>query len=104
MNNYYLKYKKYKTKYLNLQSGGDAFVNATVSPRAQMDIQNRIKQLQSNSDNNEGKEKEKGKLAAEINKLEIVVKEQEEAIKDNVDFIKNTSDKIVEMKNQLKQM
>jgi len=103
MNNYYLKYKKYKTKYLNLQSGGEsAFVGATVSSRAQTDIQNRIKRLQSNSDNNEGKEKEK--LAAEINELEIVVKEQEEAIKDNVEFIKNTLEEIAKMKKQLEQM
>lgn len=94
MDNYYLKYKKYKTKYLNLQYGGDAFVGATAS-KASPSIQKTLKELQSGSVNN--KEKGKETLAAEIKDLEGVVKKHTEDIK-------NTSDKIAEMKKQLEQM
>jgi outer membrane murein-binding lipoprotein Lpp len=96
MDNYYLKYKKYKTKYLNLQYGGDAFVGATSNTKNEF-IKNKINELkrQSGSVNN------KETLAAKITDLEGVVKKKREDIQASVDFIKNTLEEIAEMKKQL---
>jgi PleD family two-component response regulator len=75
MNNYYLKYKKYKTKYLNLQYGGDATPSGM-----QAGIKEEVAKLSSGSAVADMKQ---------IITLDAQLKIQEEYIKSQKEYINN---------------
>lgn len=93
MDSYYLKYKKYKTKYLNLQYGGDG------DPKSlQAGIKSELNTLNTSvKDRAQMKE-----LETRIRDLTEAVDTQQKNIQANVNYINNGKKEIDTLKAELK--